>query len=142
MLPTPNIIHSSQTGFMKGRIISENTLKLINLTDHCKKHNIAALLLSVDFEKAFDSIEWDASRLVMQKFNFGLVFIDAVMALYNDKCSTVMNNGHWTEWFPLTCSACQCYKPRILDFRSCDCNKIIKLMFKLLILCLFFLKPN
>ena len=53
----PNLINNDQTGFIKGRFIGEN-IRLID-SDICyaKEKNIPGLLLFLDFEKAFDTIE-------------------------------------------------------------------------------------
>ena len=66
-----------QTGFMKNRNISENILSLLNVIDRCEKQKIEAVILSVDFHKAFDTIEWDAIYKVMEFLNFGPFFIEA-----------------------------------------------------------------
>ena len=80
----PKLINTMQTGFMRGRSINDNIVKLINLINHCNENNISAVLINVDFEKAFDSTEWLAIRLTMEKFGFGEKFMDAVSTLYND----------------------------------------------------------
>ena len=60
-LATPllqKIINNDQSGFLKGHAIAENILLIdgiINVSDNTNK---PGLLMFVDFEKAFDSIEW------------------------------------------------------------------------------------
>ena len=58
----PKLINKMQTGFMKGRKISDNILKLFTIIQHCNKHQIEAVLLNVDSEKAFDTIGWPAIK--------------------------------------------------------------------------------
>ena len=56
----PNLIDNDQTGFLKGRFIGENIRLIdsnIKLTD---AKNIPGLLLFLDFEKAFDRVEWSS----------------------------------------------------------------------------------
>ena len=53
-----SVINSDQTGFLKGRFIGENIRiieDIINFTDCGSK---PGLLLFLDFQKAFDSLEW------------------------------------------------------------------------------------
>ena len=57
----PKLINPMQTGFMKGRSIGENMIKLTNLIDHCNKNKIGAILITIDFEKAFDRVERNQS---------------------------------------------------------------------------------
>ena len=91
-----------QTGFMKGRNIVQNIYSLNNIIDHCRGHKIPAVIISIDFEKAFDTIEWSGLQKILRRLNFRQFFINAVMALYNDMCSCVGNNGYWSDWFKLS----------------------------------------
>ena len=52
------IIPNNQTGFLKGRNISDCTCLVYDIMYYAEKENIPGLLLLVDFEKAFDSISW------------------------------------------------------------------------------------
>ena len=51
------IISDTQTGFLKGRYIGENTRFTYDLMDYTDNENILSLVL-IDFEKAFDSMSW------------------------------------------------------------------------------------
>ncbi len=50
-------------------------------------------MLLVDFEKAFDSIEWSLMYDALNKFNFGNEFIKWVKLLYTNISSCLVNNG-------------------------------------------------
>ena len=52
------LIHSSKKGFLKGRYISECVRIISDFMDKLKEDNIPGLLMLVDFEKAFDTVEW------------------------------------------------------------------------------------
>ena len=54
-----------KTGFLRGRYIGEN------LMDYLDEHNEPALLISADFQKAFDSLEWDFIAYCLNLFNVG-----------------------------------------------------------------------
>ena len=54
----PHLINNDQTGFLKGRFIGENIRLINSVIDYAEKQNILGLLLFVDFEKAFDTLEW------------------------------------------------------------------------------------
>ena len=66
-----SIISDSQKGFMENRFIGENTRLLYDLMYYLEENNEEGLLLLIDFEKAFDSIEWDFIKKALQSFNFG-----------------------------------------------------------------------
>ena len=57
--------------------------------------------LFVDFEKAFDSINWNFLFKCLETYNFGPEFISHVKTLYRDITATVINNGHISPWFHL-----------------------------------------
>ena len=67
--------------------------------DYCKKASINGLIISFDFHKAFDSVEWGAIEKTLLSFGFGEKFTEYVMILYNDIRSCTSNNGYWSEWF-------------------------------------------
>jgi len=54
----PSIIYNDHTGLMKNRFTGENIRLIDCIIQYAAKENIPGLLLFVDFEKAFDSLEW------------------------------------------------------------------------------------
>ena len=58
-------------------------------------------MLQLDFEKAFDSIEWNFIWKTLEKINFGGNFINVIKLCYNKIESTVIKNGFWCGWFQL-----------------------------------------
>ena len=55
----PTIISHTQKGFLKNRSITENTRLIYDIIDKLNFNNQEGLLVSIDFEKAFDSVEWN-----------------------------------------------------------------------------------
>ena len=66
----PSIISEDQTGFLKDRFIGENIRTLFDLIDYTQEKRLPGLLLFLDFEKAFDSLEWSFLYNSLKKFNF------------------------------------------------------------------------
>ena len=56
---------------MKDRFMGENTRFLYDLMHYLEENDMDGLLLLVDFEKAFDSIEWKLIRKALNSFNVG-----------------------------------------------------------------------
>ena len=56
-------------------------------------------LLTIDFEKAFDSLKWGFPNKSLQAFNFGQRFRSYVDVLYSDISAVVLNNVHISRWF-------------------------------------------
>ena len=93
----PTLIHFSQTGFMPGRHMAENILKIQEVMTYAEDHKINGTLISFDFEKAFDTVEWPAIFQALELFNFGPTYINMVKVLFNEPITYVMNNGFWAE---------------------------------------------
>ena len=65
------LISPAQTAYTSGRFIGENTrltLDIINWTQNNKK---SGMIIAADFDAAFESVDWDYLRLVINEFNFG-----------------------------------------------------------------------
>ena len=95
----PNIIHESQTGFLKGRYIGENLRLLYDTLLYTDKEQIPGLLLLVDFSKAFDSVSWSFIQKSLDFFNFGPDIKRWIKTLYNKANSCVQVNGQYSDWF-------------------------------------------
>ena len=95
----PTLIHSDQTGFIKGRYIGENIRLIEDVMEHTKLHNIPGILISLDFKKAFDSLEWGFIMNTLDVFNFGTSIKRWISTFYTNIESAVINNGFLTNWF-------------------------------------------
>lgn len=71
----PEIIHHNQSGCVKNRFIGETARSILDIMQHTDIQKMPGLLLFIDFEKAFDSIEWDYLTASLKVFNFGPEFI-------------------------------------------------------------------
>ena len=60
--------------------------------DFLSKQSKAKLLLLIDFQKAFDCLEWSCIIQVLEKYNFGSDFIRWFNILYANANSCVVNN--------------------------------------------------
>ena len=66
-----DIIHENQKRFIAGRFIGENIRLIYDVLFETKQQNIPGLFLSVDFEKAFDTVSWKLISKTLDYFNFG-----------------------------------------------------------------------
>ena len=57
------------------------------------KKETSGLLLFIDFEKAFDSLEWDFRNKALNAFNFGPNVKRWITIFYKGVQSAVMNGG-------------------------------------------------
>ena len=95
----PKLINNDQTGFMKGRFIGENIRLIDGIIQYATQHNVPGLLLFIDFEKAFDSLEWPFIFDTLRFFGFGPSLINWVRTFYCNIESRVLNNGWSSNFF-------------------------------------------
>lgn len=65
------------------------------------EENIPGLLIFIDFQKAFDSLELNFMLRCLESFNFGSSLIRWVFTFYKNKQSCVINNGIISDFFTL-----------------------------------------
>ena len=90
-----------QTGFIKGRYIGQNITNIIDILRCCEQEDIPGVLISVDFEKAFDTLDWVYIDKSLYFFNIPDTIHKWVKILYNDISSCVINNGWASNYFIL-----------------------------------------
>jgi len=84
-----NLVDNYQTGFLRGRSIAENICLINNVISHTESKNIPGLLVFVDFEKAFDTIEWAFVEKTLHQFSFDSSLIKWINLFYRDIQRTV-----------------------------------------------------
>ena len=55
----PHLINRTQTGHVKGRFIGESIRLILDIMEYTKYKDNPGVTVFVDFEKAFDSAEWN-----------------------------------------------------------------------------------
>ena len=97
----PKLIKDDQTGFMANRYIGSNTRLIYDLINHCNTNNVKGLLLGIDFEKAFDSLDWNFMHRVLSAFGFKEDLRKWINIFYTNIKSTVLVNGQSSPWFEI-----------------------------------------
>lgn len=95
----PNLIHSDQTGFIKGRCIPENFVYATKLVQCCHKRKVLVLILKLNFCKAFDSINWSAMDGILRAKGFPTMWRHWVVELNGTGLNSVLLNGNPGNWF-------------------------------------------
>ena len=54
----PLLIDEDQTGYVKQRFIGNNIRIIEDIMIYIEHNNVKGIMLSIDFEKAFDSLKW------------------------------------------------------------------------------------
>ena len=95
----PKLINNDQTGFIKGRFIGENVRLIDSVINYAASKNLKGLLLFLDFEKAFDTLEWSFIRRSLVSFGFGASIVQWFMTFYCNSESCISNNGWSSNFF-------------------------------------------
>ena len=95
------ILNPFQSSGPKRRNILNNALNLKNIIHYIQQNNLNAALISFDNEKAFDRIEHNFIREVLEKYGFHKNFIKWFNILYSGIRSKVMVNGAFTASFDI-----------------------------------------
>ena len=57
---------------------------MILITDYTKLYNLRGLMVTIDFEKVFDSLSWNFLFRTLENFNFGESFVEWVRLFYTN----------------------------------------------------------
>ena len=97
----PKLINEDQSGFMADRYMGNNIRLIYDIINHCNKHNVRGLLLGIDFEKAFDSLDWTFMHNVLQAFGFHEDIQRWIKVFYQNIKSCILVNGQISNWFQI-----------------------------------------
>ena len=96
-----SLIHEDQKGFISGRFIGENVKLSYDILFETKNQNLPGLILSVDFEKAFDTVSWKFIEKVLDYFNFGPSVKSWIKLFQKGSESGIIQNGHMSDFLKL-----------------------------------------
>ena len=94
-----NLIHHDQSGFLDGRDISHSLRTVLDIIEITNRNNKKGMLMLVDFEKAFDTINITFLRKVLETYNFGPNFRQWVNTFYTNISSCIVNNQTSSAYF-------------------------------------------
>ena len=94
-----SIIHQNQSGFVKGRSIENHIRAIDDIIQHATAHNSQGMMVSIDFQKAFDTVSHGSIISALKIFNFGDTFINLVRVLLSNTESCIQNGGWLSKWF-------------------------------------------
>ena len=98
----PDLIHNNQNAFIRGRSIFDAVRTIDDVLEYAKITNKSGILVTIDFEKAFDSLNHTYLFKVLQKYNFGPYVIQWIKTFYTNISSCVLNNGFTTVLFQVS----------------------------------------
>ena len=97
----PDLISSQHTAYVKNRLIRESRRSVSDIIEITEIKNIERFLVTVDIEKAFDSLDHNFLISTLEKYGFGQNFILRVKILLKDQKLGVINGGRTAKYFML-----------------------------------------
>ena len=91
-----SLIAPTQSAYIKGRYIGENTRLVYDIIDYLNEEKKSGLILAADFEAAFESVSWSFLKQALISYNFGPQFRSLVELLYfnSDNFARIIVNGY------------------------------------------------
>lgn len=93
----PQLIHNDQTGFISQRQTHDNIRRSLHILGHIQQDKLEALFISLDAEKAFDSVSWPFLYRTLERFGIHKIFIKGIRSLYNKPSARIKINGYLSD---------------------------------------------
>ena len=97
-----SVVSQDQTAYIRNRFMGNNIRLIEDVIEHFDKLDKKGLLFMIDFQKAFDSLQWNFMFKTLEFFNFGPSFTKWIKLLYTLPVSKVKNNGYLSEEFSIS----------------------------------------
>lgn len=97
----PSIISDTQSAFIKGRQIADSILMTNEVVHSIQKGFSRGIVLKLDFEKAFDTVEWCFLLDALSSFGFGARRISWIKSILSSSRSLVLVNGSPSREFSM-----------------------------------------
>ncbi|KAJ0497121.1 putative RNA-directed DNA polymerase [Helianthus annuus] len=94
-----SVISEAQSAFLKGKFILDGPLVLNEVINWCKKNRKQAFILKIDFEKAYDNVNWNFLVDSMLQMGFPSLWVSWINGIVSSARSSVLVNGSPTFEF-------------------------------------------
>ena len=91
-----NLIGRQQKAYVDNNVIGSCIINLISMIKHVNEKKLNALILLIDFKKAFDSIDHKFITTALKAYNFGEGIIKWIQLFFNQREAYIMLGGHLT----------------------------------------------
>jgi hypothetical protein len=92
-----SVVATTQSTFVKGMNLVDGVMVVNEVIDLAKKTGMAFLVLKVDFEKAYDSVDWGFLEYMLRRFGFVEKWIAWIIACVFPGNLSVLVNGSPTS---------------------------------------------
>lgn len=92
------VISINQSAFISGRNIRDGLVAINEVVDFKKKDKIECFIFKVDFEKAYDSVNWNLLDYMMRRLGIGEKWRNWIKAcVFNGNLSMLVNGNPTNE---------------------------------------------
>jgi hypothetical protein len=74
------LVASTQSAFLQGRQLVDGVVVVNEVVDLAKRTGQSCMIFKVDFEKAYDSVEWSYVNYMLDRFGFCAKWKDWIRA--------------------------------------------------------------
>jgi hypothetical protein len=92
-------IDRSQSAFIRGRCLHEGVLALHEILHELRSRNLPAMVLKLDFEKAYDRVNWEFLREILLRKGFSGMMVHRLMQLVQGGQTAINVNGEIGPFF-------------------------------------------
>ena len=97
----PSLISHQQTAYAKNRNINESGRLIFDILENCNNQKLNGYMVTMDIEKASDSLVHNFLLTVLEKIGLGNNFISWIKVLLSNQECCVINGGSTTNYFKL-----------------------------------------
>lgn len=102
----PKLIAEEQAAFVKGRQVADSILITNKMLHSIQNKHSRGLILKLDFEKAFDMLNWEFQLGTLESMGFGSKWILWIKAIISTIRQSVLVNGSPTREFSMERGLC------------------------------------
>ena len=95
------IMSETQTGYIPGKQVNDNSRLIEEIISMVKDDGKKAYLVTLDAQKAFDSVDHEYMFACLRAYNFPESYIQQIKTIYSDLKAVVLVNGFMTSTFKI-----------------------------------------
>ena len=100
----------------------ETVQSIFDIMDLTAEENFPGLMIFIDFQKAFDTVEWCYLQRCLESFNFGPEFIRWVMTFYWQSCTKLCEQQWYHFWLFYTWTKSEARGSALSISICCSCR--------------------
>ena len=101
------ILRDNQNGFREGRLITSHILLLRRILYGARSNNLPAVMVFIDFRKAFDSVDRKYLVKILQANRIPQTIVDLIFLLHTDTRAQVITSDGMTDFFEIVVGVLQ-----------------------------------